>query len=398
METTYNDDDDDEGGAPADKLIPEWGVAADNQVVLAGLAVAVILALLVGWSAWRGDDSGTGLEDALGPVIGDAGQGGSDDGAASVGDGGAGDGSDSSAAGDGSTGDGAAVATDGDGEDDSDDAGTGDDGSGDDDGDDGSDDGSGATPTTGDPADTTTTERQTTTEPAPTIGDVQAAVDTVPGDITGRADGTIAVLTGFVANDAERRQAEGQAAEVEGITEVRNELVVLEPLVVEALAGAGVNGATAVGRGTSITVSGTIDTEDDRQGALDAAAAVAGVTEVIDDRLNVSVTAELNALPQVQFGYNSAEILPESFADLDRAAELLAAAGGVQIEVQGYTDVEGPEAANLDLSQRRADAVRSYLVGAGVDADTLSATGFGETTEFGQDLASNRVVRFQQTS
>ncbi len=116
---------------------------------------------------------------------------------------------------------------------------------------------------------------------------------------------------------------------------------------------------------------------------------------VVDDRLNPSVVATLNELPQVRFAYNSAQILAASFPDLDRAAELLVAAGDVAIEIQGYTDTSGPDAQNLRLSQNRADAVRSYLGQAGVDLATLTATGYGETGEFGPDPADNRVVLFQ---
>ncbi|MGI9596306.1 MAG: OmpA family protein, partial [Acidimicrobiales bacterium] len=340
METSDRNDEDDEGGAGDGKLIPEWSVGADDQVLFAGLAVVGALALLVGWNIWRGGDDDPV---AVAPRVEEV--------ASGV-----------------------------------------------------------AVPTTG--ADiavvlTTTTEQVTTTEaaidetttsattaPEPVIGDVQAAVGSLPGAVTGAADGTIAVLTGFVANDAESRDAEDAAAAVEGITAVENDLVVLEPAVQTALADAGVTGATAVGQGTEITVSGTIDTEDGRQPALDAAAAVEGVTGVIDNRLNVSVTADLNELPQVQFAYASAEILPASFGDLDAAAALLADTDDISIEIQGYTDIDGPAAENQVLSQERADAVRTYLIDAGVDSDILSATGFGETEEFGGDLASNRLVRF----
>lgn len=340
MENSYRNDDDDEGGAQGAKLIPEWRVGADDQVVFAGLAVVAALAILLGWNAWRGGDSE--VPEPLAPVVEE-------------------------------------LATDS------------------------------TVPTTAAVAAvvTTTTEQVTTTEApveettptteaAAIIGDVQASVASFPGAITGAADGTIAVLNGFVANEAESREAETAAAAVEGITGVENNLVVLEPAVEAALSDAGVTGATAVGEGTEITVSGTIDTEDGRQPALDAAAAVDGVTNVIDNSLNVSVTADLNALPQVQFATASAEILPASFADLDAAAALLEEAGDVRIEVQGYTDTAGPAADNQLLSENRANAVRTYLVDAGVDEAILSATGFGETEEFGEDLASNRLVRFQQ--
>lgn len=360
METNSRAEDD-EGGAVADpKLIPEWRVGADDQIALIGLAVVLIFALTFGWNVLRGDDDAD-LVEAAAPII---------------------------AAGDGLDGvDGVVPPIGGD-----DDAGA----AGDADDDDDDVEAVAATTTTTAPDTTTTVEATTTTEATgPAIGDVQAAVDPFPGAIAGGLDGTVAVLTGFVANDAERLEAEAAAAAVQGVTAVDNQLVILEPPVSEAAQQAGAVAAEAVGEGTVLTVRGVIDSEDERAGVLAAAEEVEGVTEVID-ALTLSVTADLNDLPRVQFATGSDEILPESFDELEAAAELLMAAGDITVEVQGYTDTDGSEESNLALSQDRADAVRLWLVDAGVSSSSLTAVGYGETTEFGPDLESNRLVRFEQ--
>jgi OOP family OmpA-OmpF porin len=49
------------------------------------------------------------------------------------------------------------------------------------------------------------------------------------------------------------------------------------------------------------------------------------------------------------------------------------------VEVDGHTDSRGSDAHNLDLSQRRAAAVRQYLVGHGIAPERLEAQGFGES-------------------
>ncbi|MEM7275145.1 MAG: OmpA family protein [Actinomycetota bacterium] len=362
METQSRRDDDDGGGVADQKLIPEWRVAADDQIVLAGLLVVLIMAGLIGWNAWRGGDE---LPAAISPVATSLLEAAPVDGDGNV----------------------PVLPPVGGGEDD----GADDDGA-DDAGDDGEEQAAPASSTTTTTAPTTTT----TAAPAgPSVGDVQAAVDPLPGDITGATNETVAVLTGFVANDAERREAEAAAAAVDGVTEVDNQLVILEPDVLAAVRDRGVAEAEVVGEGTVMTVRGMIDSEDERADVLADAAAVDGVTEVID-ALELSVTADLNELPQVQFAYATDEILAESSEDLDAAAELLLAADGVNVEIQGYTDVEGTERFNLRLSQERADAVRERLIEAGVDPDTLTAVGYGETTEFGPDLESNRLVRFAQ--
>ena len=353
---------DDKGEAPGDKLVPEWRVDSDDQILLAGLAVFVAMLLALGWNLWRdGDGDITAVASTAIDELDSSGP----DAATGL----------------------APAAPDNDGSDDGD-----------------SDDEAASPTTTTTPASsTTTTEEPTTTVADPVIGDVQAAVDPLAGSITGGNEGGTAVLTGFVANEIESQEAEAAAAAVEGIESVDNRLAILEPDVRAALEAAGVKGATAVGVGTEITVSGTIDTEDIRQSTLDAAAAVSGVTSIVDDRLNVSVTADLNALPQVQFATGSAEILAVSFPDLDAAASLLTAADqDVSIEVQGYTDVRGDEQSNQELSQNRADAIRQYLIDAGVEAEMLTAVGYGETRQFAEgdtaaDYQANRLVRFQQT-
>lgn len=70
------------------------------------------------------------------------------------------------------------------------------------------------------------------------------------------------------------------------------------------------------------------------------------------------------------------------------------------VEIQGHTDAEGSDEMNLDLSRRRAEAVRSFLMRQGVEGGRLSARGFGEQvpiadneTEVGR--ARNRRVEFR---
>jgi outer membrane protein OmpA-like peptidoglycan-associated protein len=50
---------------------------------------------------------------------------------------------------------------------------------------------------------------------------------------------------------------------------------------------------------------------------------------------------------------------------------------GTKLEIAGYTDNNGDAAANVSLSQQRAEAVRNVLVNAGVDPSMLSAKGYG---------------------
>lgn len=49
------------------------------------------------------------------------------------------------------------------------------------------------------------------------------------------------------------------------------------------------------------------------------------------------------------------------------------------MEISGHTDTVGRAAYNLQLSQRRADAVRTYLQGKGIDRSRMTTVGYGET-------------------
>jgi len=84
-------------------------------------------------------------------------------------------------------------------------------------------------------------------------------------------------------------------------------------------------------------------------------------------------------LEGVNFDSDSARLRPESLAILDNAAATLKEWGEVKVEVAGHTDSTNSDAYNLRLSQRRAEAVRAYLIKQGVAADRLTAKGYGES-------------------
>jgi len=79
----------------------------------------------------------------------------------------------------------------------------------------------------------------------------------------------------------------------------------------------------------------------------------------------------------VLFDYNSAELRPEALSMLNDVAANLSHYSNERVDVEGYTDATGAEMSNQDLSQRRADAVASYLIDHGVLARNIFARGWG---------------------
>ncbi|WP_310392896.1 OmpA family protein [Hymenobacter sp.] len=83
-------------------------------------------------------------------------------------------------------------------------------------------------------------------------------------------------------------------------------------------------------------------------------------------------------LPTVLFRVGTAELLPEARPALDQLAAELRAQPTVQLRVAGHTDRVGEPEKNQALSEQRAEAVRAYLVAAGVAAGRISTVGYGD--------------------
>lgn len=104
---------------------------------------------------------------------------------------------------------------------------------------------------------------------------------------------------------------------------------------------------------------------------------------------------------QVRFAFDKADIEPSSYGVLEQVAStLLVHPEMTRIEVQGHTDSRGIEPYNLDLSQRRAEAVRAYLVRRGVEPSRIEAKGYGTSRPLGDNAseagrAKNRRVQFE---
>jgi outer membrane protein OmpA-like peptidoglycan-associated protein len=90
-------------------------------------------------------------------------------------------------------------------------------------------------------------------------------------------------------------------------------------------------------------------------------------------------------LGDVLFDTGRAELNPGATRNLDQLVQFLTAHPERRVEIDGYTDSVGTDSFNLDLSQRRADMVKSVLVSRGIDPARIVTRGYGK--EYG--VASN---------
>ena len=175
-------------------------------------------------------------------------------------------------------------------------------------------------------------------------------------------------------------------------------------------------GVQAVFDGNSLKVGGLIG-DSDRDGiiaslrqALPAGLVFGALTDRVGGLVSEVTNKTTAALTALRPGFTTSDLLnilnqsiinfPTNSADIPAAGKALlqqAAASfkqlpsGTVVEIGGYTDNTGDPAANVQLSQQRADAVRAALVQAGVDPSMLVAKGYGSANPIaGNDTLEGR--------
>ena len=113
---------------------------------------------------------------------------------------------------------------------------------------------------------------------------------------------------------------------------------------------------------------------DAEKRATDAQAALVKLAAVKEEARGLAITLSGSVL----FASNKATLLPAAQTRLNQVAEALMATKERRLIVEGHTDSQGTADYNLDLSQRRAEAVRAYLIARDYPADRIQARGIGK--------------------
>ena len=114
---------------------------------------------------------------------------------------------------------------------------------------------------------------------------------------------------------------------------------------------------------------------DAEKRAADAQDALAKLASVKREPRGLVITLTGSVL----FGSGQSALLPESRNRLDQVATALLTTKERNLVVEGHTDARGSESYNFDLSQRRAEAVRSFLIQSGYQPDKILARGMGKS-------------------
>lgn len=100
------------------------------------------------------------------------------------------------------------------------------------------------------------------------------------------------------------------------------------------------------------------------------------------DKIKVGTTVTLKTL---QFERGKSELLPASYAELDKLVEFMLENPTVEIELSGHTDNQGDPKLNVELSESRVKSTTDYLISKGIDKNRIKGKGYGGS----KPIASN---------
>lgn len=114
---------------------------------------------------------------------------------------------------------------------------------------------------------------------------------------------------------------------------------------------------------------------DDKCPDVSGIAANKGCPEVKQETIAVFK----QALTGIQFATGKDVIRSVSFPILDKVVTVMKENPSYNLQINGHSDNVGDDAKNLELSQKRANAVKAYIVSKGIAEERMKATGYGET-------------------
>ena len=248
------------------------------------------------------------------------------------------------------------------------------------------------------------------TAPAPAVQVPPPPIPSLPAHLALTNDDGIITYSGVVHDESTRTSIMDALKGVFGADKVKGDITINAsagpaPWLVDlrtALENLKTSGVQAVFDGNSLKVGGLIG-DSDRDGiisslrsALPTGLVFGALSDKVGNLVSEVTNKTVSALSGLHPGFTTTDLLsilnqsiinfPTNSAEIPAVSKTLlqhAAAAfkqlpsGTMVEIGGYTDNTGDPAANVQLSQQRADAVRAALVSAGVDPSMLVAKGYG---------------------
>lgn len=102
-------------------------------------------------------------------------------------------------------------------------------------------------------------------------------------------------------------------------------------------------------------------------------------------------------LSNLQYETGKADLKTNSLPMLNNLVDIMKRKRQMRIEIDGHTDSDGDEQANLKLSQMRAESVKNYLIQQGIAANRMVAKGFGESTPIADNTTTQGKAKNRRT-
>ena len=159
-----------------------------------------------------------------------------------------------------------------------------------------------------------------------------------------------------------------------------------------ASGASGSSASTSASSGTSSSSSsssgGTSSTTSSTTSSSSSASSDSGTSSYSYD--TDPKTALIKVGDRVLFGYDSSELDDEDRSILDNQGKFLNQNPSLKVTIEGHCDERGTREYNLALGEKRASAVKDYLISVGINSDRISVVSYGK--ERPQVLGSNKAA------
>ena len=115
----------------------------------------------------------------------------------------------------------------------------------------------------------------------------------------------------------------------------------------------------------------------------------------MEENLQIKIITKYNRIYElkIHFGPNKSELYETAKIEIDKLYEEMVKNPTMKIEVAGHTDNVGDDAVNFNISQKRANSIKAYLVEKGIPEKRIAAKGYGESAPISENFTEEGRTR-----